>query len=75
MPRLPVVSGRRTIRALERAGFVFDRQQGSHVTLRHKERRRSATVPVHGNEDLPSGTLRSILRQAGLTAEEFQNLL
>ena len=62
------------MRALERGGFVRDRQSGSHVTLRHHGRRRSATVP-QGNSDLPPGTLRAILRQAGLTVEEFIRLI
>jgi len=68
------VSGREVIRALERGGFVFDRQSGSHVTLRHPERRRSATV-VTASQDLPPGTLRAVLRQAGLAVEEFRRLL
>ena len=74
MPKLPVVSGNETISALKRGGFVRDRQSGSHVTLRHHERRRSATIPA-GSADLPPGTLRAILRQAGLTVEEFIRLL
>lgn len=43
--------------------------------MRHQEHRRSATVPLHGNRDLPPGTLRSILRQAGLGVEELRELL
>ena len=75
MRKLPVVSGRETIRALERAGFYLARQEGSHNTLVHLQRRRRTTVTVHGNEDLPVGTLRTILRQAGLTVDEFVDLL
>lgn len=75
MPKLPVADGREVIRAVERAGFVFDRQVGSHVSLRHPETRRSVTVPVHGARDLPVGTLRRIIRDAGLTVEEFRSLL
>lgn len=75
MPKLPVVNGREVIRAVERAGFVFDRQVGSHVSLRHPETRLSVTVPVHGARDLPVGTLRRIVRDAGLTVEEFRRLL
>ena len=75
MPKQPVVSGQETIRALERGGFVFDHQDGSHVTVWHPGARRHATVPVHGSEDLPPGTLRSVLRQAGMTVEEFRELL
>ena len=75
MPKQPVVSGREAVRALERGGFVVDRQHASHVTMRHHGKRRTATVPVHANEDLPPGTLRGVLRQAGLTLTEFVELL
>jgi predicted RNA binding protein YcfA (HicA-like mRNA interferase family) len=73
---LPVVSGRRVVRALQRAGFIVDRTAGSHHLLVHPEDpRRIVTVPVHGARDLKSGTLRAIIRQAGLTVEEFRALL
>ena len=75
MPKQPVVSGRKAIRVLERGGFVIDHQDGSHVTMWHPGTRRHATVPVHGSADLPPGTLRSVLRQAGLTVDEFRRLL
>lgn len=75
MPKQPVVSGRETIRALERGGFVFDHQDGSHVTMYNPQTDRHATVTIHGNKDLAPGTLRSILRQAGLRVEEFRRLL
>lgn len=75
MPRLPVVSGEETVRTLCRAGFVFSRQSGSHVVLFHAESARSVSVPVHSGRDLPRGTLRKILRTAGLTAAQFRDLL
>ena len=75
MPKQPVVSGQEAVKALYRAGFVFDRQKGGHVILWHPERRRTATVPVHPGEDLRPGTLANILRQAGLEVEEFRKLL
>lgn len=75
MPELPVVSGREVVRALQRAGFVVNRQRSSHVILRHAEQRLTLSVPVHAGEDMPSGTLRSILRKAGLSVEEFRRLL
>ena len=49
--------------------------RGSHHYLRHPDGGRLITVPVHGNRDLPTGTLRSILRQADLTPEELADLL
>jgi len=75
LPKLPVVSGRKTVRALCRGGFEVDHQSGGHVTLRHPETNRRATVPLHGGRDLRVGTLRAIIRDAGLTVEEFRRLL
>lgn len=75
MPRLPVVSGVKAIRALKRAGFVEDHTTGSHVTLRNPTTKRRAIVPRHGSRDLRKGTLHSILADAGLTVEEFRRLL
>ena len=75
MPKLPVVSGEETVRALARAGFVFRRQASGHKILRHPETRVTVPVPIHGGKDLRPGTLRSIIRDAGLTVEEFIRLL
>ena len=75
MPKLPVVSGPEAVRALKRAGFEFRRQEGSHSILRHPETRVTVPVPIHGGRDLPPGTLRDIIRDAGLTVEEFRRLL
>lgn len=75
MPKLPVVNGREVIRALERAGFLLYRRVGSHVSLWNPDTRRGATVTDHGSKDLPPGTLRGIIRDAGLTVEEFRRLL
>lgn len=64
------------MRALLRAGFVVDRIAGSHHILTHPDDvARTVTVPVHANRDLKPGTLRSIIRQAGFTVEEFAELL
>ncbi len=62
------VSGRAAVRALERLGFVRLRQKGSHVLLRRGDR--GCVVPMH--VELAPGTLRGILRQAGVTLEEFE---
>ena len=75
MPKLPVVSAREVVRALERAGFEFLRQRGSHSVLINRETRQTVPVPVHGSKDLPSGTLRRIIRDVGLTVEDFRQLL
>jgi predicted RNA binding protein YcfA (HicA-like mRNA interferase family) len=71
--KLPVVSARECITVLQKAGFVFDRQNGSHATYIRTKPYARVTIPKHGT--LAPGTLRSILRSAGLTIEEFVNLL
>jgi predicted RNA binding protein YcfA (HicA-like mRNA interferase family) len=74
--RLPVVSGRNVVRALTRAGFVVDRIAGSHhVMVFPGDPTRTVTVPVHAGRDLKPGTLRSIIRQAGMKVEEFSEFL
>jgi len=71
-PRLPVVSGQDTVRALRAVGFEQITRRGSHVKLRNTEGR-TVIVPMH--RELAPGTLRSILRQAALSADEFTTLL
>lgn len=73
--RLPTLTAREVIRALERAGFAQTRQSGSHCRLVHRgDPARKVTVPVHVG-DLKRGTLHGIVAQAGLTVEEFLLLL
>jgi predicted RNA binding protein YcfA (HicA-like mRNA interferase family) len=72
--RLPRVRAIDVLRALKRAGWYEIRQSGSHVRLRHDERPEDLTIAMHGG-DVPTGTLRAIIRQAGLTIAEFQELL
>jgi predicted RNA binding protein YcfA (HicA-like mRNA interferase family) len=73
--RLPALSARDVIRALERAGFVVSRTSGSHRRLVHSiDPARKVTVPVHSG-DLKRGTLRGIVAQAGLTVPEFLTFL
>jgi len=73
--RLPAVTARDAICALERAGFVVSRQSGSHCRLIHStDPARKVTVPVHSG-DIKRGTLRGIIAQAGLTVDEFMAFL
>lgn len=74
MRGLPTVSGQEVVRALERAGFAVVSQRGSYVKLRGMWARRMRTVIVPLHREVAAGTLRSVLRQAGLTPEEFSNL-
>jgi predicted RNA binding protein YcfA (HicA-like mRNA interferase family) len=74
--RLPVTNGRAVVRALTRAGFVVDRIVGSHHVLAYPgDPSRTVVIPVHARRDLKPGTMRAIIRQAGLTVEEFNALL
>ena len=73
MSKLPRVSGRECVRALEKAGFFVRRQEGSHVILRRSEPFAQLVVPDH--KELDRGTLRAIIRQSGLTVESFVSLL
>lgn len=67
MPELPRISGKEAIRAFERLGFRQVRQKGSHVVLRKDAK--GCVVPLHCS--LATGTLRSAIRQAGVTVEDF----
>ena len=72
--KLPVVQARHVVKVLESIGFQRIRQSGSHVTYRHPDGRWTI-VSVHPGKTIPKGTLRKIIRDAGLTVEEFNVLL
>ncbi len=71
--RLPAVSGLDVMAALRRAGFVHIRTKGSHAKLRHPESGRTVIVPLR--RELASGTLASVLRQAGFSVDELRRHL
>lgn len=75
MARLPRLSGRELIKVLARAGFEPVRQRGSHVVLVKEtpEGRVGCVVPLHA--ELETGTLAGVLKQAGLSRDEFFRLL
>lgn len=73
MAKLPVISGADAVRAFERAGWRQDRQKGSHVILLKEGQTASLSVPQH--RTIAPGTLRSLIRAAGMSVEEFCNLL
>lgn len=73
MPRIPSFKPRELIKRFERIGFVIDRQKGSHVILYNSIDGKRLTIPLHV-KDIPKGTLLSIIKQAGLTREEFLKL-
>ncbi|HSZ60038.1 MAG TPA: type II toxin-antitoxin system HicA family toxin [Tepidisphaeraceae bacterium] len=74
MGKLPRVTPRQVVAVLHRVGFIDDRQTGAHLILRHPITRRRAVVSIH-RRDLKLKTLKSILADAGLTPEEFHELL
>lgn len=71
MPKLPRVSGAEVVRALERLGFAVARQRGSHIVLR----RGSTGCVVPNHRELKTGTLAGVLKQAGVSAEDFMKAL
>lgn len=73
MSKLPVVSGADCVAALGKVGFVVYRQRGSHITMVRTTPSAQTTIPNH--KELDRGTLRAIIRQAGLTVDEFVALL
>jgi predicted RNA binding protein YcfA (HicA-like mRNA interferase family) len=73
MPALPVISGADAVKAFQRVGWTFARQRGSHIILVKEGSMASLSVPNH--KPLARGTLRSLIRDAGLTVDEFCELL
>ena len=75
MPKLPSLTARKLIRALRRAGFVEDRQKGSHLILIHPVSKARTVIPVHSGKAIKEPLLRAILRDAELATDEFIQLL
>ena len=73
MSHLPRISGRKCVAALGMAGFYVKRQEGSHIVLRRDDPFGQVVVPDH--HELDRGTLRTIIRMAGLSVDEFVKLL
>ena len=74
MSKLPLLSGREICKILKKIGYLVDHQTGSHIILRHVDPpHRRLTVPDH--KEIAKGTMRSIIRQAGLTVNEFIKLI
>jgi predicted RNA binding protein YcfA (HicA-like mRNA interferase family) len=74
-PKLPIVSGRRVVKALERAGYRIVRQRGSHVRLRDEDDPNHLPLTVPDHKTVKPGLLRKVLRDANLTVDEFIALL
>jgi len=73
MPKLPIISGKELVKLLSKLGYKLDHQTGSHLILRQViEPHRRLTIPNH--KEISRGTLSAILKQAGLTRDEFFEL-
>lgn len=72
MPKLPALKSKQVIKVLEKAGFAFARQKGSHAM--YVKENLGVTIPIH-NKELKKGTLKSIIKQSGMTVDEFVELL
>ena len=75
MPPLPRITGREVVRALGKLGWVVVIQKGSHAQLKRPDGGGRVTVPLHDGETLGPGLFRSILNQAGITADELRAVL
>ena len=75
MAKLSSLTARKVVRALKRAGFVEDRQKGSHLILIHPDKKVRTVVPVHSGRTIKEPLLRAIVRDANLSVDEFMELL
>jgi len=73
--KLPALKPRKVLKALKKAGFYIHHQRGSHIHLKHSDYPKKRIVIPYHNRDLAPKTLRSIIKQANLTIEEFIDLL
>ncbi|HEY3915292.1 MAG TPA: type II toxin-antitoxin system HicA family toxin [Verrucomicrobiae bacterium] len=73
MPSLPVLSGRKAVRAFEKLGWQIVRRRGSHIIMVKDGEMTTLSIPDH--KEVAKGTLRSLIRSAGITVDEFIALL
>ncbi len=74
MSKLPSLTGREIISTLKKAGFVVERQRGSHVFMKHSDGR-ATVVPVHSGETIGPGLLSKILRDVEMIKDDFLKIL
>jgi predicted RNA binding protein YcfA (HicA-like mRNA interferase family) len=70
MPKLPSVKGKQLLKILQSLGYILDHIQGSHHVLRCQDGKKT-TIPIHGNKEIPKGTLLGILTDLDISKEEF----
>ena len=71
MARLGVYSGTQVVQAFKRAGWVVVRQRGSHIAMEKSGYETTLSIPVHKGKDVKRGTLHALIKDAGMTVEEF----
>src|SRR3989338_6307694 len=74
MPKLPNIKGKQLLKILQGIGYDLDHIQGSHHILRRSDGKKT-TIPIHGNKEIPRGTLLGILSDLDISKEEFITLL
>ena len=75
MSKLPVVSGKKLVRALLKNDYRAIRQKGSHIFVESSDQLHGTVVPLHGNEDLGTGLLKSILNDLELSVNDLKKIL
>lgn len=75
MSKIPLTTASEAIKAFTKAGFISKHTRGSHHTMRNPNNRYKLSVPIHGSKPLGKGLLLSLIQDAGLTKEEFIDLL
>jgi predicted RNA binding protein YcfA (HicA-like mRNA interferase family) len=74
MPKFPAVKGKQLLKILKRINYEVDHIQGSHYVLRRNDGKKT-TIPIHGNLEIPKGTLFGILNDVDISKEEFLVLI
>ena len=74
MSNFPSVKAKDFIKVVEKLGFYFDRQKGSHSIYKHNDGRR-VVIPIHSGKDIKQGTLTGMIQDVGIDKETFFNLL
>jgi predicted RNA binding protein YcfA (HicA-like mRNA interferase family) len=72
MPPLPIISGKQVVKAFEKDGWIFDRQHGSHMILTKPGMQSTLSVPNH--KEIGRGLLKTLIKDSGLSIQEFINL-
>lgn len=75
MSGIPVISGKKLLRILTKNGYIALRKKGSHVFLENSDGTHGTVIPVHGNEDLGKGLLKSILNDLDISVDDLKEML